>query len=299
MAEKEPMIVIKKVTVNAAGHHGGAWKVAFADFMTALMAFFLVMWLVSQSEEVKKNVADYFSTPSIIEYNFSNYGVELTLEKLFLDLVNEPLKFFQTFIKPVDYTPNIMAMGSKKVVMHHIADQLSDTASNVQVQGNEIAFELEAKDLFVPGTARPTGQFVSLMEKVKGLTAGLEDSNVYVDSSMYKESVVGHSKDQAQMVLNERMDIVTKKVEIGLEHETVDIFARTKVMDYEKPIPKSQQAPDGKIKFRIKHKEFKSDGKKQRELKVMFGDGEENLDVYNNFINKLTNKERRPQSTNE
>ena len=97
MAEKEPMIVIKKVTVNEAGHHGGAWKVAFADFMTALMAFFLVMWLVSQSEEVKKNVADYFSTPSIIEYNFSNYGVELTLEKLFLDLVNEPLKFFQTF----------------------------------------------------------------------------------------------------------------------------------------------------------------------------------------------------------
>lgn len=299
MAEKEPMIVIKKVTINGAGHHGGAWKVAFADFMTALMAFFLVMWLVSQSEEVKKNVADYFSTPSIIEYNFSNYGVELTLEKLFLDLVNEPLKFFQTFIKPVDYTPNIMAMGSTKVVMHHIADQLADKASNVQIQGNELSFELDAKELFVPGTAIPTGQFVHLMDKVKGLTAGLEDSNVYVDSSMYKETVVGHSSSQAGMILSERTDILTKKIEIGLEHETVDIFARTKVNDYDKPIPKSQQAPDGKIKFRIKQKEFKSDGSKQRKFDAAFGKGDEDLDVYNNFINKLTDKQRGPQSKKE
>jgi len=94
VAEKEPVIVIKKITIKKGGHHGGAWKVAFADFMTAMMAFFLVMWLVSQSEDVKKNVADYFSTPSIVEYNFSNYGVELTLETLFFDIVNEPLNFF-------------------------------------------------------------------------------------------------------------------------------------------------------------------------------------------------------------
>ena len=67
MAEKKPIIVVKKITVNEAGHHGGSWKVAFADFMTAMMAFFLVMWLTNQSEEVKKSVAEYFSTPSVIE----------------------------------------------------------------------------------------------------------------------------------------------------------------------------------------------------------------------------------------
>ncbi|RME16418.1 MAG: chemotaxis protein MotB, partial [Bdellovibrio sp.] len=124
MADKEPTIVIKKINVQAAGAHGGSWKVAFADFMTAMMAFFLVMWLISQSEEVKQNVADYFSTPSIIEYNFSNYGAELTLEKLFLDLMNEPLEAFMSFIKPIDKTPNIMAMGTKKIALHFLADQL-------------------------------------------------------------------------------------------------------------------------------------------------------------------------------
>ncbi|WP_374031179.1 flagellar motor protein MotB [Bdellovibrio bacteriovorus] len=54
MAEKKQTIVIKKIIVSGGGHHGGSWKVALADFMTALMAFFLVMWLVGQSEETKK-----------------------------------------------------------------------------------------------------------------------------------------------------------------------------------------------------------------------------------------------------
>ena len=49
MAQKKQLIVIKKVYVQAAAHHGGSWKVALADFMTAMMAFFLVMWLISQS----------------------------------------------------------------------------------------------------------------------------------------------------------------------------------------------------------------------------------------------------------
>lgn len=46
-----------------AGHGGGAWKVAYADFVTAMMAFFLVMWITSQSEEVKKAIGGYFQDP--------------------------------------------------------------------------------------------------------------------------------------------------------------------------------------------------------------------------------------------
>ena len=90
MAQKKQLVVIKKIYVLPAAYHGGSWKVALADFMTALMAFFLVMWLIGQSEESKKTISDYFSTPSVIEYNFQNFGAELTLEKLFLDFVNEP-----------------------------------------------------------------------------------------------------------------------------------------------------------------------------------------------------------------
>jgi chemotaxis protein MotB len=62
-----PIIIIKK-KVNAAGHHGGAWKVAYADFVTAMMAFFMVMWLVvSQPQEVLGGIADYFKSPSAVE----------------------------------------------------------------------------------------------------------------------------------------------------------------------------------------------------------------------------------------
>jgi chemotaxis protein MotB len=65
MSENEgnrPIIVIKKKK-GGHGHHGGAWKVAYADFVTAMMAFFLVMWLVAQSQKVKTAVAGYFRDP--------------------------------------------------------------------------------------------------------------------------------------------------------------------------------------------------------------------------------------------
>jgi chemotaxis protein MotB len=56
-------IIIKRIKVSHGGHHGGAWKVAFADFMTAMMAFFLVMWLVGQAPEVREAVAGHFRDP--------------------------------------------------------------------------------------------------------------------------------------------------------------------------------------------------------------------------------------------
>lgn len=58
----QPVIVVKK-RGGHGGHHGGAWKVAYADFVTAMMAFFLVMWLVTQSKEVKAGVGGYFRDP--------------------------------------------------------------------------------------------------------------------------------------------------------------------------------------------------------------------------------------------
>jgi chemotaxis protein MotB len=59
--ERPIVVVVKKRGGHA--HHGGAWKVAFADFMTALMALFLVLWIVGQSSDVKSAIAGYFSDP--------------------------------------------------------------------------------------------------------------------------------------------------------------------------------------------------------------------------------------------
>lgn len=62
--DKRPIVIRRKKVVHA--HHGGAWKIALADFMTALMALFLVMWILSVSDdETRRSVAEYFSTPLI------------------------------------------------------------------------------------------------------------------------------------------------------------------------------------------------------------------------------------------
>lgn len=58
-----PIIIIRKKSGHA-GHHGGAWKVAYADFVTAMMALFIVLWLLNSSEKVQKAVGGYFNDPS-------------------------------------------------------------------------------------------------------------------------------------------------------------------------------------------------------------------------------------------
>ncbi len=66
----QPVIVVRRGGKHGAGHHGGAWKVAYADFVTAMMAFFLVMWLVTQSDIVKKAVEGYFQDPANFQKNY-------------------------------------------------------------------------------------------------------------------------------------------------------------------------------------------------------------------------------------
>jgi chemotaxis protein MotB len=61
---KPPVIVIRRKKAAAHGHHGGAWKVAYADFVTAMMALFIVLWLMSSDEDVKKAIASYFNNPT-------------------------------------------------------------------------------------------------------------------------------------------------------------------------------------------------------------------------------------------
>ena len=59
-------IIIKRRKIVAGGHHGGAWKVAYADFVTAMMAFFMVMWLISSvNDEQRAALFDYFKNPSM------------------------------------------------------------------------------------------------------------------------------------------------------------------------------------------------------------------------------------------
>ena len=63
MADSRPIIIIKK-KAGHGGHHGGAWKVAYADFVTAMMALFIVLWLLNSSKQVQEAVGGYFKDPT-------------------------------------------------------------------------------------------------------------------------------------------------------------------------------------------------------------------------------------------
>ncbi len=61
---QENIPIIKKVKKGDHGHHGGAWKVAYADFVTAMMALFIVLWVLGQNDDIKKSVSNYFKDPT-------------------------------------------------------------------------------------------------------------------------------------------------------------------------------------------------------------------------------------------
>jgi chemotaxis protein MotB len=74
-SNQPPKIIVKKVYVEGhGGHHGGAWKVAYADFVTAMMAFFLLLWILgATTEKQRKSIADYFS-PTLVELRQESAG---------------------------------------------------------------------------------------------------------------------------------------------------------------------------------------------------------------------------------
>lgn len=73
-ANARPIIIKRKKVIAAGGHHGGAWKVAYADFVTAMMAFFMLMWLLNATtEKQRKGISDYFS-PTIAINRVSGGG---------------------------------------------------------------------------------------------------------------------------------------------------------------------------------------------------------------------------------
>jgi len=71
--EETPIRIVKKKGGHA-GHHGGAWKVAYADFVTAMMALFIVLWIVGQSKAVKEAVSQYFKDPGAFTYSKGGAG---------------------------------------------------------------------------------------------------------------------------------------------------------------------------------------------------------------------------------
>ncbi|MBW8754640.1 MAG: OmpA family protein [Sphingomonadales bacterium] len=136
--ELPPPVIVKKITVVAGGHHGGAWKVAYADFVTAMMAFFLLLWLLgATTEKQRKGIADYF-TPTLVKMRENSAGSATGLlgGSSVTDVDNYPHRAGQTGTKamtiPRDATGGPKEGAAHSARMSHMKQQLEQ-----KLQANE------------------------------------------------------------------------------------------------------------------------------------------------------------------
>ncbi|MBY0282546.1 MAG: OmpA family protein [Sphingomonas sp.] len=144
-----PKIIYKKVYIEGhGGHHGGAWKVAYADFVTAMMAFFLLMWLLgATTEKQRKALADYF-TPTLIELKQNSAGSNgLFGGSSIIEKDNYPNRAGQTGTRsltvPVEATGGIQVGTGDKGTLKDKAVRAEDK-KNFEKVGRQITAAIQA-----------------------------------------------------------------------------------------------------------------------------------------------------------
>jgi flagellar motor protein MotB len=152
VAESKQPIIIRRKKAGHAGAHGGAWKVAFADFMTAMMAFFLVMWLMGSDEETKASISNYFNNPtSALRVDLSNnQNVPL----------GDKTGAGESVLRGADgEVPEELVQNPSKPLIdgNTQAEDASDAAAKLASSGDRILvevmrFSVLEDDLFQPGT---------------------------------------------------------------------------------------------------------------------------------------------------
>jgi chemotaxis protein MotB len=169
-----PVIVIRRKAGGHGGHHGGAWKVAYADFVTALMALFIVLWLMGQDEEVKKAISAYFNNPTgtgkQIGTSVAGLGNSIEVPKDDMSKLREKL---QQALKAM---PNF----------HNLKDhvEITITADGLRIE----LLENEAGVFFESGRAVPTENGSQLLSTLAGELGKLPNSMLiegHTDSRPY------------------------------------------------------------------------------------------------------------------
>jgi chemotaxis protein MotB len=150
--QKHP-IIVKKVVKAHAAHHGGSWKVAYADFVTAMMALFIVLWLMNADEATKKAVSVYFRDPRGAENGMGTgahgLGDGLTIQR---DDMNRLKEKIQSVMKKL---PDFTAALDKHV-------QITVTGEGLRIE----LLETDTGMFFESGNATPTTNARSLLSAV-------------------------------------------------------------------------------------------------------------------------------------
>lgn len=164
--EARPIIIKRKKVIAGGGHHGGAWKVAYADFVTAMMAFFLMMWLLgATTESQRRGLADYFN-PSIPIHRMASGGDGMFGgSDIEMPTQNAPMTPDQSDTQSgienqaeteslEDLQQRLMGLGGESAVLHdalaHVVTRLTDEGLVVEM------FDLPGAPLFDAETDQPT-----------------------------------------------------------------------------------------------------------------------------------------------
>jgi chemotaxis protein MotB len=128
-------IIIRKKKGGHGAHHGGAWKVAYADFVTAMMALFIVLWIVGQSKQVKEYIAQYFKDPGAFAENTRGGGA-FESQKIALGerLAEENLKRQEAKLKE---------MGEKMLEEMKKTPAISDLAKQISIELTKDGMRIE------------------------------------------------------------------------------------------------------------------------------------------------------------
>jgi chemotaxis protein MotB len=179
MATKAPIIVIKKKAAHG-GHHGGAWKVAYADFVTAMMALFIVLWLLNTNKPVKEAVAGYFKDPSgtaqKVGSDMSGAGENFTVTKDNMDLLKDQLE------KAIREVPNFDSLKN------HIDMTVTNEGLRIELTESENGtFFASGSAKFVPGNEDLVIKLAQELGKLPNTLAieGHTDAKPYVKGSSY------------------------------------------------------------------------------------------------------------------
>ncbi len=186
-SQNPPIRIIKK-KVRHGGHHGGAWKVAYADFVTAMMALFIVLWIVGQSQQVKSYVAEYFKDPGAFMENTKGGGVfeskQLPLGEQ--KIMEDRLKRQQDSLHLQAMAQQILQELSGKPGLSKLADQV-----NIEIIREGLRIELLDRSesfFFDVGTASMKREAVDLLKIIADEIAKLPNHLIiegHTDSRPY------------------------------------------------------------------------------------------------------------------
>lgn len=179
MEKRAPIIIVKKKGGHG-GHHGGAWKVAYADFVTAMMALFIVLWLLNSSKQVQEAVGGYFKDPTgtskKVGSNMVGAGENFVLTRDNMPKLKEQL---QKAVKQMADFEKLKSHIEMTVTTEGLRIELSESASGTFFDTGSAKLKSDGSELL--GTlAQELGQLPNKLS-IEGHT----DSQPYAPSATY------------------------------------------------------------------------------------------------------------------